>query len=94
MTLRPPDKPHFDGPAESTEGEDNRRRLGGQLGDVYDLMRDGDWRTLQMIADRTGHPAASVSAQLRHLRKARFGSYKVDKTHLGRGLYSYRVSNG
>ena len=90
--LRPPDKPHFDGPAESTEGEDNRIRLGGQLGDVYDLMSDGEWRLLRTIAQVTGHPPASVSAQLRHLRKARFGSYKVEKMHLGKGLYSYRVT--
>ena len=33
---RPPDLPHFDGPAESTEGHDNRIRLGGHVYRVSD----------------------------------------------------------
>jgi hypothetical protein len=40
---------------------------------------EGDARTLQEIADATGDPHASISAQLRHLRKPRFGAYAIDK---------------
>ena len=35
------------------------------------VKKGGDWRTLRSIADCTGDPEASVSAQLRHLRKDR-----------------------
>ena len=38
-------------------------------------------------------PEASISAQLRHLRKPRFGSYLVEKRRRGKGgLWEYRVS--
>jgi DNA-binding transcriptional regulator GbsR (MarR family) len=58
------------------------------------LMRDGRWRTLDEIARSTGDPHASISAQLRHLRKARFGEHTVDKRARGdrrQGLFEYRV---
>ncbi len=54
-------------------------------------MRDGRWRTLQEISNAAFAPPASVSAQLRHLRKKRFGGHTVEKAYLGRGLFSYRV---
>ncbi len=71
-------------------------RLGKQHERIRELMRDGSWRTLHEIADATGDPAASVSAQLRHLRKPRFGAYTVDKRARGDravGLFEYRVSS-
>jgi DNA-binding IclR family transcriptional regulator len=66
-------------------------RLSGQALRIFDLMKDGQWRTLNQIASATGDPPASVSAQLRHLRKSRFGSHAVNKRHLGNGLYEYQV---
>jgi len=54
-------------------------------------MKDGTWRTLAEISETTGDPPASVSAQLRHLRKPRFGGYTVDRRHMGGGLYQYRL---
>jgi hypothetical protein len=42
----------------------------------------------------TGAPPASVSAQLRHLRKPRFGGFTVEKRYLRDGLYTYRVTDG
>lgn len=54
-------------------------------------MKDGYWRTLGWIADSTGDPEASISAQLRHLRKPRFGGHTVEREHLGNGLYQYRL---
>lgn len=67
-------------------------RLTGQLLRVWTVMCDGAARTLASIATLTGDPEASVSAQLRHLRKDRFGAHLVEKEHLGRGLFSYRVT--
>jgi hypothetical protein len=79
---------HFEGPADEP---DRTGRLSTQLEDVKKLMLDGSWRTLDRIARATGHPHASISAQLRHLRKARFGSYQVSRRHVGNGLYEYQV---
>lgn len=90
LELRP--VPHFDGPA--YEPEFDHARLTGQILRVWDLMRDGHWRTLQEIADRTGDPPASISAQLRHLRKKRFGLHTVERRSRGdrvAGLWEYRV---
>lgn len=66
-------------------------RLTGQLLRIWSLVRDGAWRTLNQIASRTGDPQPSISAQLRHLRKARFGQHTVEKRYLDEGLYEYRV---
>ena len=54
-------------------------RLEGQTLRIYRLMIDGTWRTLEEIQRATGDPQASISAQLRHLRKGRFGAHIVDK---------------
>ena len=67
-------------------------RLSSQLERVYHLMADGQARTLGEISDLTGDPHASVSAQLRHLRKTRFGGHSVSKEYLGHGLYRYRLA--
>lgn len=84
--------PEFNGP-EYEPGLD-KERLTNQLDRIKDLMLDGAWRTLSEIESETGDPAASISAQLRHLRKKRFGSHIVDKRRRGRredGLFEYRV---
>ena len=66
-------------------------RLTGQLLRIWGVVRRGDWLSLDRIATLTGDPQASISAQLRHLRKRRFGSHEVEKKHVGAGLYLYRV---
>ena len=82
----------FDGPEYVPKYD--QKRLTGQIKRVYDLMKDGRWRTLTEIATETKDPEASVSAQLRHLRKPRFGSHIVDKRSRGDrslGLYEYQL---
>jgi hypothetical protein len=37
------------------------------------------WLTLDELAKLTHYPPASISAQLRHLRKPQFGGYSVEK---------------
>ena len=69
-------------------------RLRGQIGRVYSVMKDGGWRTLGEIEQATKDPQASISAQLRHLRKARFGGHIVEKRPRGNrldGLFEYRL---
>lgn len=68
-------------------------RLKNQMARIATLMGDREWRTLSEISQATGDPEASISAQLRHLRKARFGGHHVDKVHVENGLYRYRVVN-
>lgn len=69
-------------------------RLIDQHGRIKRLMADAVWRTLDEIAHAADAPAASVSAQLRHLRKPAFGRHVVEKRRRGeasRGLWEYRV---
>lgn len=66
-------------------------RLSGQIEDIRSLMIDGEWRSLGEIEDATGHGQASISAQLRHLRKERFGRHIVEKRRRSKGLFEYRV---
>jgi hypothetical protein len=68
-------------------------RLDAQMDRIRELMFDGKWRTLNDISETTGDPPASISAQLRHLRKDRFGGYNVEKQYVGDGLYLYRVAD-
>lgn len=74
--------------------KDDAKRLLKQHEVIRDLMLDGEWRTLTEIKDLTGYPESSISAQLRHLRKERFGGYIVDKQRRGdrsSGLFEYSV---
>ena len=83
---------HFDGPV--YEEKFDRERLTGQIKRVYNVMRHGYWLTLDEINGATGDPHASISAQLRHLRKPRFGSHTIEKRPRGdrsNGLWEYRM---
>lgn len=85
--------PRFDGAG--YERSRDHARLSGQALRVFGLMRDRRWRTLPQIAAATGDPEASISAQLRHLRKLRFGEHGVEKRHRGdpaAGLWEYQLT--
>jgi hypothetical protein len=98
-TLFPLPEPLFDVEAARFAGSDydpaqDNGRLTGQIRRVFDAMRDGQWRTLAELEVITKDPPASISAQLRHLRKARFGGYAVNKRTRGdrkAGLYEYQL---
>jgi hypothetical protein len=80
----------FNGSDYVAERDDGR--LTGQILRVWSCMRDGAWRGLGEIARATGDPEASVSAQLRHLRKERWGGHTVEKRHNAAGSYfEYRL---
>jgi hypothetical protein len=85
-------KPHFDGPDYVPPLD--HARLTDQMGRIRALMLDGQWRTLAEIRAVTGDPEASISAQLRHLRKPRFGEFVISKRRRGegrRGLFEYQL---
>lgn len=72
----------------------DNKRLTGQILRIFDCMKDGQWRTLEEINLATGDPQASISAQLRHLRKERFGSHTINKRPRGdrsNGLFEYQL---
>lgn len=81
----------FEGPEEDAGGR-RERRLGEQLGTIFRVIRDGEWRTLAEIAEKTSYPAPSVSAQLRHLRKPHYGAFIVEKRHVRNGVFEYRLA--
>ena len=72
----------------------DQKRLTGQILRVYNYMSDGRWRTLDELSSATVAPHASVSAQLRNLRKERFGGLGIDKRRRGEpsdGLWEYKL---
>ncbi len=91
-TLPPIKAPRFDGHA-YVAGRD-QQRLNCQLQRVLAVVIDGEWRTIEQISRLARAPENSASAQLRNLRKPRFGGYLVEKEHAGGGLFRYRVLPG
>jgi hypothetical protein len=88
MTMRA-NNPRFNGSDCVPDRDD--LRLSVQYRRIFALMADGVWRGLADIQEETGDPPASISAQLRHLRKPRFGAHTVQKVYLEHGLYHYRL---
>jgi hypothetical protein len=82
----------FNGP-DYDPARDNAR-LGNQLERVKAATADGCWHTLSELARACRAPESSVSAQLRHLRKPRFGSHTLNRRYVGDGLFEYQVVPG
>jgi hypothetical protein len=79
---------YFDGPDVMAA---DAGRLRHQLNQVAVLMGDHAWRSLSEIGACTGYPEASIGARLRDLRKARFGSFVVERRRRSAGTFEYRV---
>jgi hypothetical protein len=82
-------RPWFDG--STFEPKLDLGRLGRQMLAVYRVMEDGQWRTLTELAFASHSPEASVSARLRDLRKARWGSNQVERRRRSKGTHEYRL---
>lgn len=67
-------------------------RLSGQLLQVKQVLSDRKWHTLSEIAQRIGGSEAGISARIRDLRKPKFGNHKIDRQHIGGGLWRYRIA--
>lgn len=70
-------------------------RLLTQMQAIREHASDRRWRTLNRLCvelmrvyPHLGFPEASVSAQLRNLKKL---GYRLDRRHLCRGLFEYRL---
>lgn len=73
----------------------DKKRLTTQLEKIRSLMEDECYRTLGEISELVRAPTASVSAQLRNLRKAIYGSHFVHKRLRNDGcdgVWEYKVS--
>lgn len=79
----------FDGP--DYDHKRDGERLTNQYQVIFDLMKDGKFRTLGEIESITGFPQASISAQLRHTRKPRFGNHTINKHYIIDGLFEYQL---
>jgi hypothetical protein len=66
-------------------------RLACQLAAVFQLMRDGRYRTLAQIAEVAGCLETSASARLRDFRKARNGGHEVAVRYIGNGVNEYKL---
>lgn len=74
--------------------EIDRERLTGQLRDVFKAIEYGGWHTVEEISWATGHAEASVSAQLRNLRKERFGGLYIEgRYRSGMRIFEYKYNH-
>ena len=71
--------------------ERDGERLGRQVRRIRELMLDGGWWTLSLLAEHAECSEASASARIRDLRKVRFGGYTIDRRYVRRGLYEYQL---
>jgi hypothetical protein len=74
-----------------------RTRLPSQREVLRDVLLSatecGSWLTLRELSQLTQYGEASISAQLRHLRKPKYGSYVVEK-RVRRGIVLRDVEHG
>jgi hypothetical protein len=68
------------------------KRIAKQHEVIRDFMLNNtNWFTLAELHALLQYPEASISAQLRHLRKQRFGAYRVEKRRRTQGTWEYTV---
>lgn len=73
----------------------DKRRLTSQYTRIFELMKDGAWRTPDEIAAKLGLPRSDgITARMRDYRKPRNGAHEVNTRHRGdvrRGLVEYQL---
>lgn len=80
----------------SNATQPDSRPLSGQIKRVFDALSGGQWLSLIDLHSMTGDPVASISSQIRHLKKKAHGSHDIRKRRRGaasRGLYEYHLEN-
>ncbi len=92
IPARPLDQCALDFDGKTYEPSLDKPRLNRQLQSVFDVVKSGQWLSLEEISTRTRFPQASVSARLRDLRKERFGAYTVQRRRVSGGLFEYRLA--
>src|SRR5688572_12420258 len=93
---KPKRKRKFHG-ADFVESRD-QSRLERQIDRIFNVMKDGVWRSVDEIAELTkdettgfAYKATSISAQLRNLKKPENGSHTLNRRHEGNGFYRFQI---
>lgn len=83
----------FDFDGDTFERKKDGKRLNKQFNDVFELMKNGEWWTLYVLAYKTKYPESSVSARIRDFRKVKFGFHKVNRrrSSAGGGIFEYQL---
>ncbi len=75
---------------------EDEQRIEAQLRRIFELMKDGEPRTLAEIREALGLPPdAAVSARLRDFRKKKCGKHKVElfgRPLIGKGVFAYKLT--
>lgn len=74
--------------------EERAFKLTGDLKMIFDIMSDGQAHLVSDIAKTLDLPECSVSAQLRHLRKKKWGSKNIQRKSLTKGISFYILEDG
>ena len=81
--------PEFDG--DDYVSSRDKPRLTLQIHQVRMYMENNDWLSVKQISNYLNFPEPSVSAQIRNLRKKRFGNRVVERRYQGNGLYEFKL---
>ena len=79
----------FDG--DDYDSTRDKERLTKQRDKIRMYMEGRDYLTVQEVAEFFNYPENSVSAQMRNLRKKKFGGRIVDREYFGNGLYKFKL---
>lgn len=80
----------FDG--QHYDPKKDKERLTGQMRGVLECLLPGEWLTVSEISSKTNYPEPSVSAQLRNLRKVKFGGLDIPGRYReGTRIFEYRL---
>lgn len=91
VAAQPWQKPEVQHDGETYDHEQDKARLSGMLGRVFEAMSDGEWWSLERLKRQCGGSEASISARIRDLRKEKFGGYQVERQRFRDGLWTYRL---
>ena len=82
----------FDG--DTIDQAADTRRLENQYVRIFEVMKDGKWRTLHQIEQMTGYQLPSISARLRDFRKDKNGGHTVNRRraqYRSQGIHEYQL---
>ena len=65
----------------------------GMSPQILDILKDGEWHTVQEISKEIGYLETGTSAGIRSLRKDAYGKLNIVGKWLG-GVYHYRLEDG
>lgn len=73
---------------------DRAMKLTADMAKIFAIMLDKKPHLVKDIASELNLPETSVSAQLRHMRKEKFGSINIQRRSVTKGLSYYILQDG